>query len=62
MLASDGFNIPMNSMIERFRAAGPHVLAVVADGSLYTARRGVWMWRLLDLGLPAVHVAAFDDA
>jgi photosystem II stability/assembly factor-like uncharacterized protein len=61
MLTSDGFDIPMNSMIERFRAAGPHVFAIVADGNLYTARRGVWMWRLLELGLPAVHAVALDD-
>lgn len=61
-LASDGFNVPMSSMVERFADAGSHVLAVIADGTLYTAKRGVWMWRRLELGLPPVRAAAFSAA
>jgi hypothetical protein len=61
MLASDGFNVPMSSMVERFVAVGSHVLAVLADGTLYVAKRGVWMWRPLDLGVPAVRAAASSE-
>jgi photosystem II stability/assembly factor-like uncharacterized protein len=54
-LSSDGLDIPMNDMIERFASAGAHVLALTSEGALYTARRGVWVWRPLNLGLPPVH-------
>jgi photosystem II stability/assembly factor-like uncharacterized protein len=60
-LAADGFKVPMSDMIERFAAAGPHVLAVTSSGALYTAKRGVWMWHLLDLGLPPVRAAACGE-
>jgi photosystem II stability/assembly factor-like uncharacterized protein len=60
MLASDGFTIPMSSMVERFADVGSHVLAVIADGTLYIAKRGVWIWHPLDLGVPPVRAAAFS--
>jgi photosystem II stability/assembly factor-like uncharacterized protein len=60
-LAADGFKVPMSDMIERFAGAGSHVLAVTSSGALYTAKRGVWMWHLLDLGLPPVRAAACDE-
>jgi photosystem II stability/assembly factor-like uncharacterized protein len=53
-LASDGLQVPMKDMVESFVTAGSHALALTSDGALYTARRGVWMWRALDLGLPPV--------
>jgi photosystem II stability/assembly factor-like uncharacterized protein len=62
MLASDGFDIPMSSMIERFVTAESHVLAVLADGTIHTTKRGVWTWRRLELGLAPVRAAAFSDA
>jgi photosystem II stability/assembly factor-like uncharacterized protein len=60
-LAADGFKVPMSDMIERFVGAGSHVLAVTSTGALYTAKRGVWMWHLLDLGLPPVRAAACGE-
>jgi photosystem II stability/assembly factor-like uncharacterized protein len=60
-LASDGFKVPMSDMIERFVSAGSHVLALTSDGALYTARRGVWMWHPLDLGLPPVRAVAVGE-
>ena len=53
-LASDGLQVPMNAMIESLSSAGSHVLALTSEGALYTARRGVWMWHPLSLGLPPV--------
>lgn len=53
-LASDGLRVPMSDMVERFISAGSHVLALTSDGALYTAKRGLWMWRPLDLGLPPI--------
>jgi len=61
-LASDGFQIPMNDMIERFAGADSHVLALTADGALYTAKRGLWMWRRLELGLPPVRAVAVEGS
>lgn len=61
-LASDGFKVPMSDMIEKFASAGSHVLALTSDGALYTARRGVWMWHALNLGLPPVRAVAVADA
>jgi photosystem II stability/assembly factor-like uncharacterized protein len=60
-LAADGFKVPMSDMIERFASAGSHVLAITSSGALYTAKRGVWMWHLLDLGLPPVRAAAYRE-
>jgi photosystem II stability/assembly factor-like uncharacterized protein len=60
-LAADGLKVPMSDMIERFVGAGSHVLAVTSSGALYTAKRGVWMWHLLDLGLPPVRAAAYGE-
>jgi photosystem II stability/assembly factor-like uncharacterized protein len=53
-LASDGLHVPMKGMIESFVSAGSHALALTSDGALYTARRGVWLWHALDLGLSPV--------
>lgn len=61
-LASDGLNVPMNGMIEGFASAGVHVLALTSDGALYTAKRGVWVWHALDLGVPPVRVAVVSKA
>lgn len=60
-LASDGFQLPMGDMIERFVGDGSHVLAVTSEGALYTAKRGVWMWHPLDLGLAPVRSVAFGE-
>jgi photosystem II stability/assembly factor-like uncharacterized protein len=60
-LASDGFDIPMSNMIERFVDAGAHVLALTSDGELYAAKRSVWMWRQLDLGLAPVRAVACSE-
>jgi photosystem II stability/assembly factor-like uncharacterized protein len=61
-LASDGFDIPMNNMVERFVGVGSHVMAAMSDGDLFIAKRGVWMWRRLDLGLAPVRaLAACED-
>ncbi len=57
-LASDGLQVPMKGMIESFVTAALHTLALTSDGALYTARRGVWVWHPLDLGLPHVRVVA----
>jgi photosystem II stability/assembly factor-like uncharacterized protein len=57
-LASDGLHVPMKSMIESFVTAGSHTLALTSDGALYTARRGVWLWHALDLGLSPVRAVA----
>ena len=62
MLVSDGFKVPMSNMIERFVGAGSRVVALTSDGAVYTARRGVWMWRALDLGVSSVHAAAVSDS
>jgi photosystem II stability/assembly factor-like uncharacterized protein len=59
-LASDGFKVPMSDMIERFAGADSHVLALTSDGALYTAKRGLWMWRRLELGLPPVRAMAVE--
>jgi photosystem II stability/assembly factor-like uncharacterized protein len=61
-LASDGLRVPMSGMVERFVGAGSHVLALGSDGVLYTAKRGVWMWHVLDLGVSPVQAVAFADA
>jgi photosystem II stability/assembly factor-like uncharacterized protein len=61
MLASDGFDIPMSNMVERFVAAGSHVLAITSDGLLYTAKRGIWIWHSLDLGVAAIRAVAFSE-
>jgi len=58
-LAADGFKVPMSDMIERFISAGSHVLALTSEGALYTAKRNVWMWHVLDLGLAPVRAVAF---
>jgi hypothetical protein len=58
-LTSDGFQVPMRDMVERFVDAGSHVLALISDGALYTAKRGVWMWHALDFGLAPVRAVSF---
>lgn len=60
-LASDGFDIPMNNMVERFVGVGSHVMAVMSDGDLCIAKRGVWMWGRLDLGLAPVRALAASE-
>jgi photosystem II stability/assembly factor-like uncharacterized protein len=60
-LASDGLRIPMGDMIERFVSAGSHLLAITSEGALYTAKRGVWIWHALDLGVAPVRAAAFSE-
>jgi photosystem II stability/assembly factor-like uncharacterized protein len=60
-LASDGFKVPMSDMIERFVSAGSHVLALTSAGELYTAKRGIWMWHPLDLGLSPVRAVAVRE-
>ena len=60
-LASDGFDIPMNNMVERFVGVGSHVMAVMSDGDLYVAKRGVWMWRRLELGLAPVRAVTASE-
>jgi photosystem II stability/assembly factor-like uncharacterized protein len=57
-LASDGFKVPMSDMVEKFVGVGGHVLALTSDGTLYIAKRGVWMWHPLNLDLPPVRAAA----
>jgi len=58
-LAADGFKVPMSDMIERLVGAGSHVLALTSEGALYTAKRGIWMWHPLGLGLAPVRAVAF---
>jgi photosystem II stability/assembly factor-like uncharacterized protein len=58
MLVSDGFKVPMSDMIERFVGARSRVVALTSDGVVYVARRGVWMWRALELGLSPVGAVA----
>jgi photosystem II stability/assembly factor-like uncharacterized protein len=60
-LASDGLRVPMSDMVENFVGAGSHVLALTSDGALYTARRGLWIWRPLDLGLPSIRAVVVED-
>jgi photosystem II stability/assembly factor-like uncharacterized protein len=60
-LASDGFKVPLSDMVERFVGAGTHVLALTSGGALYTAKRGLWMWRALELGLPPVRAVAVNE-
>ena len=62
MLVSDGFKVPMSDMIEKFVGARSRVIALTSDGAVYTARRGVWMWRALELGVPSVHAVAVSGA
>jgi photosystem II stability/assembly factor-like uncharacterized protein len=60
-LASDGLKVPMNAMIESFASAESHVLALTSEGALYTAKRGVWVWHPLSLGLPPVRAVVVSQ-
>jgi photosystem II stability/assembly factor-like uncharacterized protein len=60
-LASDGFEVPMSGMVETFVGAGSHVLALTSEGGLYTAKRGIWMWHPLALGLPPVRAVVVSE-
>ncbi len=60
-LASDGFRVPLADMIERLVTLGDYVLALSSEGTLYVAKRGLWMWRRLELGLPPVRAVAVGD-
>jgi hypothetical protein len=50
-LVSDGLKVPMSDMIESLVGARSRVVALTSDGAVYIARRGVWMWRALELGV-----------
>jgi hypothetical protein len=52
----------MSDMIERFATAGVYVLALTSEGALFAAKRGVWMWRALSLGVAAVRAMAVSEA
>lgn len=61
-LASDGLSVPMSDMIERFVGAEPYVYAVTSGGDFYAAKRGLWMWHALELGVAPVRAVAFGDS